>query len=186
MKRKPRLAVLDGRHLQGNPGTKTKSHLNARCTIVPDPQFLELKGALLERLTSIASTITPQNFASLLDPLMRWVLEHGFSQAQAHEGTIWLTDAAEEHLVPAYNTGPHSDKLVGNFQQPIKEGIICMVMASEQPFVENDVAKNSQQSRRLDTMLGVETFALIAVPFYFLKSWLMKSRMSKTNTRYRV
>jgi hypothetical protein len=34
--------------------------------------------------------------------------------------------------------------------------------------VENDVFMNSRQSKLLDSLLGVETVALIAVPFYFL------------------
>jgi hypothetical protein len=136
----------------------------------PDPRFLELKGTLAERLAAIAASITPDNFASLLDPPMRSVLKDGFADAEADEGTVWLPDAAGEHLIPAYNTGPHWEKLVGKFQQPLNEGLICMVMASEQSFIENDVWKNARQSKRLDEMLNVETYALIAVPFYFLKS----------------
>ena len=44
-----------------------------------------------------------------------------------------------------------------------------MVFASEQPFTENEVWKNANQSKLLDSMLDVQTYAMIAVPFYFLE-----------------
>ena len=58
--------------------------------------------------------------------------------------------------------------MVGRFRQPLKSGLICMVFASEQPFLENEVSKNPGQSKLLDSLLEVKTTALIAVPFYFL------------------
>ena len=144
--------------------------MSVRCNILPEPQFAERKAVLAERLGRVAQAITPTNFASLLDPLMEEVLEHGFKEAGAQEGTVWLLDETAEHLVPAYNTGPNAHKIVGQFRQPVTTGLICMVLASEQPFVENEVHKNSQQSKLLDTALAVKTHALIAVPFYFLKN----------------
>jgi hypothetical protein len=143
--------------------------LSVRCTILPDPRFEELKSALAQRLSRVGASVGPDNFASLLDPLMRQVIARGFAEAHAHEGTVWLMDAAGENLVPAFNTGPAAEKLVGRFQQPLSAGLISMVFATEQPFVENDVAQNAQHSKRLDTLLQVETHALIAVPFCFLK-----------------
>ena len=68
--------------------------------------------------------------------------------------------------MPAYNTGPDADKIVGKFLQPLNAGIICMVLASEQPFVENEAYQNSNHSKLLDSSLGVQTYALMAVPFY--------------------
>ena len=43
-----------------------------------------------------------------------------------------------------------------------------MVFSSQQPFVENEVFKNSGQSRMLDELLNVRTHSLMAVPFSFL------------------
>ncbi|MCI0747654.1 MAG: GAF domain-containing protein [Verrucomicrobia subdivision 3 bacterium] len=137
--------------------------------LAPDPRFAELKNALADRLASAGASITPQNFASLLDPLMRSVLAQGFAEATAHEGTVWLLDEPGQHLIPAYNTGPNAAKFVATFKQPVNEGLIAMVTASEQPFVENEVYRNSRQSKRLDTALGVQTCSLIGVPFYLLK-----------------
>jgi hypothetical protein len=144
--------------------------LSTRLNILPDPAFVDLKAALSERLERIAGGLQPEQFGSLLDPLMRQTIETGFAEAGADEGTVWLLDQAGEYLVPAWNTGPHADRLVGKFKQPLKAGLICMVFSSEQPFLENEVWKNSRQSKLLDSMLAVETSAMIAVPFYFLRA----------------
>jgi hypothetical protein len=144
--------------------------LNARLNILPDPAFLDLKSVLSERLERIAAGLQPEQFTSLLDPLMRQTIEHGFTEAGADEGTVWLLDQAGESLVPAWNNGPHADKLVCRFKQPLNAGLICMVFSSEQPFLENEVWKNSRQSKLLDSMLEVQTSAMIAVPFYFLRA----------------
>lgn len=141
-------------------------HIN----LLPDPAFEELKPALQERLARVGARIHAEQFRDFFDPLMRETLGQGFSAAGAHEGTIWLLDDAGENLVPAYNTGPHAEAFVGKFKQPLKSGLICMVFASEQPFLENEIWKNSQQSKLLDSMLQVQTWAMIAVPFYFLQA----------------
>lgn len=144
--------------------------MNVRCNILPEPRFAELGATLQERLAQVAAAITAENFPSLLDPLMRTVLQEGFDCATAHEGTVWLADAAGEFLSPAFNSGPNAGRWVGKFKQPLSSGIISMVFASEQPFIENEVFKNALQSKVLDHNLGVQTHALIAVPFYFLKA----------------
>jgi hypothetical protein len=144
--------------------------LAARFNILPDPAFLDLKPALTERLDRLGGHIHAEQFPALLDPLMRQALLSGFAEAGADEGTIWLLDAAGENLEPAYNSGPQADKLVGHFKQPLNTGLICMVFASEQPFLENEVWKNSQQSKLLDSLLEVQTYAMIAVPFCFLQA----------------
>ncbi|HWX21739.1 MAG TPA: hypothetical protein VN578_17685 [Candidatus Binatia bacterium] len=141
-----------------------------RLNLLPEPAFLELKPMLSERLEQVATSLHAEQFGSLLDPLMRQILERGFTEAGAHEGTVWLLEQTGEYLTPAYNTGPNSAQLVGKFKQPLSAGLICMVFASEQPFVENEVWKNAAQSKLLDTRLGVQTCAMIAVPFYFLRA----------------
>jgi len=100
---------------------------------------------------------------------MRQIIQRGFTEAGADEGTVWLLEQAGEFLVPAWNTGPHAEQLVGKFKQPLSAGLICMVFASEQPFLENEVWKNTRQSKLLDSMLELQTNAMIAVPFYFLR-----------------
>jgi hypothetical protein len=142
----------------------------ARLNILPDPVFLDLRSTLLERLNRIGDSIYPGEFSSLLDPLMREELHHGFKEAHADEGTVWLLDESRKNLVPGFNSGPRSVELVGKFKQPLNAGLICMVFAGEQPFLENEVWKNAQQSKLLDTMLETRTCAMLAVPFYFLQA----------------
>jgi len=146
--------------------------LTARPNILPDPRFSELRPFLADRLAKVSALLSAENFAALLDPLMADVIRRGFDDAGAHEGTVWLLDTAGQALVPAYNTGPNADRIVGKFRQPLNAGIICMVLASEQPFVENEACQNSKHSKLLDSSLGVQTYALIAVPFYLFNRCL--------------
>ena len=144
--------------------------MTGRLNIVPDPNFVQLKPLLAERLERIAATLQAEQFGTLLNPLMRQVLEKSFAEAGADEGTVWLLDLPGEHLVPAHNTGPRAAELVGKFKQPLNAGLICMVFANEQPFLENEVWKNVHQSKLLDSQLQQQTSAMIAVPFYFLRA----------------
>jgi len=143
--------------------------MSSRLNVLPDPAFLDLKVALSERLERLAGGLQPEQFGSLMDALMTQTLERGFAEAGAHEGTVWLLDPGNEFLVPGWNSGPNAARLVGQFKQPLNAGLICMVFASEQPFLENEVWKNSQQSKLLDSLLKVQTAAMIAVPFYFMR-----------------
>jgi len=139
--------------------------MNPRWHIPEDPRLLEMKGALVNRLTQVVDQLDPTALASLLDPLLRSVFQAGIKEAQADEGTIWLVDRSAEFLEPAHNTGPHAARFVGSFRQPLSEGLICMVFSTEQAFMENEVFRNTRQSKRLDTLLEVRTQALLAVPF---------------------
>jgi hypothetical protein len=121
-------------------------------------------------MAKLGEDIHAAEFAKLMDPLLREVLVRGFTEVGASEGTIWIVDATGQFLEPAFNSGPYATQMVGQFKQPLNTGLISMVFATEQAFLENDVAKNSQQSKLLDSKLNVQTTALIAVPFQFLNT----------------
>jgi hypothetical protein len=144
--------------------------MTERLNLLPDPTFEGLRATLAARMTRLGAEIHAEQFAHLLDPLLRKILERGFAEAGAHEGTVWLVDAAGESLVPAFNTGPNAQEMVGKFKQPLSAGLISMVFATEQSFVENEVGRNAQQSKLLDSQLKIRTHALIAVPFHFLNA----------------
>jgi transcriptional regulator with GAF, ATPase, and Fis domain len=144
--------------------------MSPRLNLLTEPAFESLNPTLLARMSQLGDSIHAPQFEPLLEPLLRQVIEQGFREAGAHEGTVWLADAAGEFLEPAFNTGPRAGQIVGRFKQPLGSGLISMVFATEQPFVENDVPRNAQQSKLLDVTLGVQTHALIAVPFHFLKA----------------
>jgi hypothetical protein len=135
--------------------------------ILPNPALLLHKADLGNQLQEIAARIRADQFADLLDPVVRRTLERGFADAGADEGTIWLLDQTGQNLVPVFNTGPDAGRFVGQFKQPLGTGLISMVFASEQPFLENDVGRNERQSKLLDSLLQVQTCAMVAVPFYF-------------------
>jgi hypothetical protein len=139
-------------------------------SLQPDPRFAPLKADLLGRLEQIVSERPPRVFVSLLDGTMRGLLEKTFLEVQAHEGTLWLADWKRNSLVPVFNSGPQARQIVGRFRQPFAAGLVSMVYATEQPFLENEVYKNKKQSKQLDTMLRVQTWSLLIVPFYFLNA----------------
>jgi hypothetical protein len=140
----------------------------SRLTLLADETLRSILPALMARHSSVARSITPQNFGSILDGTMRQSFQNALEMAGASEGSLWLVDQASESLVIAYNSGPNSGKLVAKFKQPLRSGLISMVFFSEQPFIENKIFRNSLQDRTLDSMLKVRTYAMIAVPFYFL------------------
>jgi hypothetical protein len=67
-------------------------------------------------------------------------------------------------LLPLWNSGPSSDKIVGRYRQPLSRGLISLVFLLEQPLCESGVHRNPGQDRTLDGELGVRTGAMIAVP----------------------
>lgn len=126
-----------------------------------------MRPILQEHLDRIGEKITPDNFPGLCDGVILGLLKRSFMSVGGHEGSVWLLDPPREHLTIVYNTGPDSAKING-FKQPIREGIISMVVQNEQSFMENEVYRNEHHSKLLDNQLGVLTYAMIAVPFYFL------------------
>jgi hypothetical protein len=139
----------------------------SRANFLPEPRFLPLRPALQEHLTKVGAAISPENFLSICDEMLLKVLRETFERIAADEGSIWLLDQEKKCLVATYNSGPNSEKIVG-FKNPLSEGIISLVVASEHAFVENQVYKNKSHSTALNKKLGRTTYAMIAVPLYFL------------------
>src|SRR5436190_21931191 len=108
--------------------------MNPRANFLPEPRFLPLRPALQEYLTKVGQAITPENFLSICDEVLLKVLRETFERISADEGSIWLLDSERKVLVAAFNTGPDSDKIVG-FRHPLNEGIISLVVASENAFI---------------------------------------------------
>lgn len=142
----------------------------SRFNLQPDQRFSALRDHLSERVGQAAAALDAATFADFFDPLMQLTTQDAFAGIQAHEGTIWLADAAEEYLIPAYNTGANAAQLVNNFRQPLTQGLISLVFRNGQSFCENQVYRNAQQDKSLDTKLQVLTCAMIAVPLYFAQN----------------
>jgi GAF domain len=139
----------------------------SRANFLPEQRFLPLRPVLQEHLTKVAEAISPENFLSICDDVLLKVLKETFERISADEGSIWLLDQERKGLVATYNNGPNSEKIVG-FRNPLSEGIISLVVASEHAFIENQVYKNKSHSAALNKKLGKTTYAMIAVPLYFL------------------
>jgi len=144
--------------------------MSPRRNVLPGPGLADLRSQAWERMSRLGDEIHAAQFRQLVDPPLQQIIDQGFKEAGAHEGTVWLVDATGEFLEPAFNTGPRAEQIVGQFKQPLNSGLISMVFASEQSFIENDVSQNTQQSKLLDTQLQLKTQALIAVPFHFLNA----------------
>lgn len=134
--------------------------------LLPNVELTGVAPTLQQYLRRAVQTLTPETFLQCCDPVFLDTLHAGLAQAGAHEGSIWLLDQNHQFLVNVYNNGPRADRLQG-FQQPLSEGIISMVFATEQAFAENEVYRQVEHSKRVDTSLGVITYAMAAVPFYF-------------------
>ena len=138
-----------------------------RANFLPEQRFVPLRPALQEHLAKLGAAITPENFLSICDEMVLKLLKETFARISANEGSIWLLDSEKQHLVVAYNSGPNTEKIMG-FKQPVSQGIVSLVVASEHAFVENQVYKNAKHSATLDKKLHKTTYAMIAVPLYFL------------------
>lgn len=140
---------------------------STRANFLPEQRFVPLRPALQEYLAKLGQAVTPENFLSICDEMLLKLLKETFERIGANEGSIWLLDQEKQHLVVAYNSGPNTAKIMG-FKQPLTQGIVSLVVASEHPFVENQVYKNAKHSKALDQKLHKTTYAMIVVPLYFL------------------
>jgi hypothetical protein len=138
-----------------------------RPSFLPNERFLPLRSILQDHLQRIADAITPENFPGICTDPIWWLLKNSFKQAGADEGSIWIVDSEQKDLVISYNSGPKAANLIG-FRQSLGEGIVSLVFANEQSFVEKEVYRNTHHSGKLDDELGVTTYAMMVVPFYFL------------------
>jgi hypothetical protein len=145
-----------------------------RPNFLPNEAFLALRNTLADHLGQMAQNITPENFPGICDQQIYQLLGESFQRVGADEGSIWILDGLKEHLVIAYNSGNRSEEVTG-FKQPLGEGIVSLVVASEQSFVETEVYKNARHSRKLDDKFSVTTYAMIVVPFYFLNECVVRS-----------
>jgi hypothetical protein len=138
-----------------------------RANFLPEQRFLPLRPALQEHLAKIGDSVSPINFLSICNELSVKLLNDTIGRISADAGSIWLLDHEKKHLVVAYNSGPNPEKIVG-FKQPLSKGVVSLVVASENAFVENQVYKNAKHDATLDERLHKTTYAMIAVPLYFL------------------
>lgn len=114
-------------------------------------------------MSARAAQLAIGDLEELMDRVARGVFEAAMNEIGAHSGTIWLADEGRTKLVVGYS---HRElELVGR-EQPLDEGLISLVLASEHGICENRVYQNARHSKRIDEALKFVTCAMIAVPFY--------------------
>src|SRR4051812_45582955 len=132
---------------------------------LPDPRVAPHAKAIEERVGKFATQIRAATFAEYLDPLMRRMITDSLRAAEAHEGVVWLLDRDGKNLFCAFQTGAHSAKL-NNFRVPVEAGVAGMVLATQQPFCENNLGVNRAAASTLEERMGVVVCSRAMVPFF--------------------
>lgn len=139
---------------------------HGRTRLLRNPALARYGAELVDHIESWIKSSSPEEMTGLLDPVSVSLLRDAFSRIGGHEGTVWLADQEERHLVAVYNSGQDAPSLVG-FEQPIGSGIVSMVYSQQQPYCENDIGSSAGHDDTLDRQVSKHTTAMIAVPFYF-------------------
>ncbi len=132
---------------------------------LPDPRVAPHAQAIEERVGNFAAHIRPATFTEFLDPLMARLIKDCLRDAGAHEGVFWLADREQKNLLCAYQHGPYSDRL-NNFKVPVDTGVSGMILATQQPFCENNLSQNRAAASQLEERLGVIVCCRVLVPFF--------------------
>jgi hypothetical protein len=132
---------------------------------LPDPRVAPHAKAIEERVGKFAGQIRAATFAEYLDPLMRRLMADCLRDAEAHEGVVWLIDREGKNLFCAFQTGAHSARL-NNFRVPIEAGVAGMVLATQQPFCENNLGVNRAAASTLEERMGVVVCSRALAPFF--------------------
>jgi hypothetical protein len=134
-----------------------------RHQFLPDAVLGEYGAAVEQKLAEYAARLEPDDLLSLMDPVARDIFGKVLRETGADSGVIWLADGERTNLVAGYS---HKvEELVG-LRQPLDEGLISLVLGSEQAICENQVYNDERHSKRIDEEMGMITCGMIAVPFY--------------------
>lgn len=140
--------------------------IGARTRMLRNSLLTQVGGDVEKHLENWLETSQPIDLAALIDDAAISLLRDAFLNVGGCEGTIWLADQDELHLVAVSNSGNDAKSLIG-FRQPVGSGIISMVYAQQQPYCENDIQASVGHDDTLDRKIAKHTTAMIAVPFYF-------------------
>ena len=130
-----------------------------------DPDLQSLSRHLEQRLKEIVTSLTPDAFTRLYqkDRVIRDAARLVARGVEADSLCFWIINPERTHLVVGH--GEPDDRMMGR-HLPLGEGVISLVLASEQALCENAVYESERHSSRFDEELGIITCAMIAVPFY--------------------
>ena len=132
--------------------------------LLPDPDLEEYGDRIARSMERYAKRLRPGELRALFDTPTVSVLQEMRAGIGADSVGVWSADEGRENLVASV-AEPVDERFLGR-QQPLSEGFISLVFASEQPICENRVAEDARHSKRIDSIVGHTTEAMIAVPFY--------------------
>ena len=135
---------------------------------IPDDRLLAAGERVLSQLRDGAAAIDadPARTSEWLDDAAAAVIGMACRAAGADDGSVWLADSSAEALVAVFSLRGEAGGLLG-FRQPLSEGLVSMVFATEQPICLGGVRGDPRHSGKADSRLGQETCAMIAVPLAF-------------------
>ncbi|MCP5540480.1 MAG: GAF domain-containing protein [Akkermansiaceae bacterium] len=131
--------------------------------IFPDPALAELGSAVESAVENRARHLTVEDFQELFDGVTREAVALATAKIGANSTTVWV--ASEDRGTLTVVLSWPVPELLG-FAQPIDEGLISLVLASEQALCENQVYAHEAHSKRVDERLGKVTHSMIAAPLY--------------------
>lgn len=134
-----------------------------RVSILPDSRLAECGTDVERGLSSCAASLSIHDLQALMDQVNCTIFDAAMRGTGAESGTIWLANRQRTHLTIGYS---HVDPGLVGHDQPLDEGLVSLVLASENGICENSVYQNKQHSKRIDEAFHFVTCAMIAVPFY--------------------
>jgi len=138
-----------------------------RFTHLQDARLVAVQSLVSTRVRELAALAGAGGFEEFFDATMRALLVECLRAVGADEGSVWLLNEERTELIARFNNGPNAANFVGRHRQPLSEGMISMVVSTEQPICENEVNKNQRHDGKLDSKLRLRTCAMLAVPLYF-------------------
>ena len=132
--------------------------------LLPDPELEEQGDRVSRALERYAKRLRSGELCGLIDAPVEAAIKGLTDLVGGDSGALWITDEQRDNLVVAFCSSENSG-LVG-CSQPLSEGLISLVFASEQPICETNVYADARHSKAIDEMTGNKTDAMVAVPFY--------------------
>ena len=130
----------------------------------PDATLIEYSSTIEQRLEACSRRMQPEDLRSLLGNAGRELVRVTTKTLEADSASIWLMSSDRTRLIVSHVFPANEDLM--NRDQPLDEGLVSLVLKSEQPICENQVYEHLDHSKRTDQSLGVVTCSMIAVPFY--------------------
>ena len=86
----------------------------------------------------------------VIDETTRFACKTFFDSIGACEGSVWWKYSKADYLEICYNSGARAQKIEGQIQQPLSEGIGSMVFHTGEAVYTNQLQSNPDHSKEVD------------------------------------